>query len=385
MFIGPPYLLFVIEVLAVGLLGPRPLLGPVLAVLFGTGLYQTYVRGRSVSDRWETCLAVGALIVSMLYTTALGEHYVYVIRYWLGLMLVIRAYRRMTKRDYAFCFLISAALFAHIGRTYSELPFLFLCLAHIIILPYALFHFLAVHGGFQKLGTVRPHRPPGFAAAQIRIMCFVSLELLVVSTVLFLALPRPAGINPLAAAMDGQDAATGFSDKIPLGSFSRISEQGRIVMTVETDRPTLWRGEALDLYDKGIWYQTARFACRRPNQPVPPEASGPRITRRFELFDARLTNFKLPSAGRIVTAREEKDTWNIWINDLYSTIFLREMEVANFHGTYVVEGVDGLYTGHPQLRQMVWRPPPPNKGSVRETDLFLQVPQDLSPRVRNLA
>ncbi|MBN1673424.1 MAG: DUF3488 domain-containing protein [Kiritimatiellae bacterium] len=388
MFILAPHLLFLLAILGVGLTLDSAALTGLLAGAFVIGLYATHVRGRSMARRTETALAFAALPAAVLYAQLAGEHVLLAIRHWLALMLVLRAYRKMEKRDYAFCFLIAAALFVYVGKTYDSPLFLLLTLANLVLTPYALFYFLAYYGGFQQTDRVRRPAHVRFTAHQFRFMTGISGILVVATVLLFLILPRPLTGTMLGAALRDRQGVTGFADDVPLGSFDEIVEQADIVMMVQTDKPALWRSRVFDCYQGGIWRETAGFHWRRPREAPVVEPDVPRVTRRFELFDVQLTNFRLPAAGHLLSARALNGVWQIWINDFYSTLLIRRAWVREFHGTYEVVSQDTEFIGPKHLSlsdKRRWRLPVEGGGWIREADIFLQLPPDLPRRVREEA
>ncbi|MBA4387454.1 MAG: hypothetical protein C0404_05695, partial [Verrucomicrobia bacterium] len=352
--------------------------------LYGLGLYLSNRRGRSIRQSTETLLAVVAAAFSWFYASGQGMHFLLSLQYWLALMLVLRSYRRMEKRDYAFCFLISAALFAHVGRAYEDLPFLFLTIAYLLLAPYALFSYLAYYGGFQKADRYRAPATLRLSGAQIRSMTGVSALLVVTTVLIFLFVPRPGGSVMGGGLMGNRDRVTGFSETVKLGSFNRVIERQNIVMTVDTDKPALWRGGVLDYYDGSTWYATATFQYRRERPAFDPAART--VRRRFEVFDVRLSNYELFSAGTIVSFKQARDVWRVWINDLYSTVtVVQYRNISQFHGEYEIESLDSEYIGAGTLDQRRWPVPSNPSRKIEESALFLQVPDNVSTNVRNLA
>lgn len=249
MFLLAPHLVFGVAVLSVGLVSRSPALTLGLRLLYMLGLHTSYRRGRSMGRHMESILAILAAAASLAYTQIGGRHYVYALRYWLALMLVFRAFRRMEKRDYAFCLLISAGLYADIGGAYNEWPFLIITIANLTLAPYALFHFLAAYGGFHKTTGEPPGATPRFSTRQVKSMSLISALLVVLTILFFLIIPRPRRGSTLGGSMQSENADVRLSGEVALGSFKRIRERRDIVMTVETDTPRLWRGTALDYYE----------------------------------------------------------------------------------------------------------------------------------------
>jgi hypothetical protein len=386
MFLLAPHLLFLLSIIGMHLVTQSPAFTAVTVAAFLVGVFISNRLGLHMNRTMETILAVLFLIGLTALSLGSGEHYIAALRRWLVLILVFRAFRRMEKRDYILCFLITGALFIHIGSSYSDLPFLFLTLAFLALLPYALFYFLAYYGGFQKTGRVEMPARLRFSWGQFRYMTTISLLLIAITIVLFVIIPRPGGSTLLGSALEEQNRATGFPDSVPLGSFNQVTEQQNIIMVVQTDSPQLWRGTVLDCYIDGVWRETGKQRYGRRGGATPSFDTGrPTTTRRFELFDVKLTDYQLFSSGQIVSAREVDRLWAVWINDYYSTLFIFGSRASRYHGTYEVVSIDTEYVGPTEIPERYWRLPIPGRRYMLEEKLLLQVPEDLPQSVRNLA
>jgi transglutaminase-like putative cysteine protease len=383
MFAAAPHLVFMLGIFSVGLASESVLLGVLFCGVYAVGLYVTERKKRGMGKNTEAVLAVLAVIVSTIMTQLQGRPLIAALQYWLMCVLVLRAFRKKTKRDYAFCFLASAGLYAHIGRTYTDVRFLFLTLAYLIVVPYALFYFLVRYGGFQKDDLALPPVRLRFKRSHVRFMSGVSGALMVAAVLVFLVMPRPPGSALLPTY--GEDNPRRFRETVSLGDIDSIREHGDIVMAVETDKPTLWRGSALDYYEDGVWYETARFQRRHAVDKPPYDPAAPTVTRRFEMFDVRMTSYELFSAGNIISVRRPQNRWVVWINDLYSSVTMHPRYVTVFRGKYEVVSQDAEFLGYGTLARRRYRLPTGRGGMIAEADLFLQVPRALSPRVRELA
>jgi transglutaminase-like putative cysteine protease len=385
MFLPAAQLLFLTVLAAVGFVSESLVFGVAVVAAFGTGLWMNYRLGHGLTRRRVDLLAFALLVGAFVYVKLAGEPMVILLRHWLTGMLIVRAFQRLAKRDYVFCILIATALFVHVSNAYTGLPFLFLFLALLVLVPQALFEFQARFGTFQTVNDVDivPAAPAGFGRGVVSRLAWVSVLLLLLTVALFLVLPRPRERSFMGGMIVRRDPVTGLGDSVPLGTFNRVVEKRDLVMTVETDRPTFWRASVFDYYDKGTWQETARYEWRRPTQVSPVRPGQPETVRRFEIFDVRLTGFKLLSAGTVVSAREENRLWRIWINDLYCTLFVSASEARQVHGRYELVSQDGEYVGFPELGRTRWRLP--NRQVVNESDLYRMVPEDLPERVRRLA
>jgi len=384
MFILAPNLLFLLAILGAGLLDPTPAATTVFVALFLVGLCRTYRFGRSIPRWFENVAAVAGIGVAFAYVQLIGEFYLYALRYWLAGILVLRSFRRMGKREYADCFVISAGILAHVGKNYMDLPFLWLMLGNVFLIPYALFYYMAHYGGFQKTGPIEAGAAPKFSFAQFRFMTGVSLALTVVIVVVFLAIPRPRGATLIGAAGRDQNAKTGFSRDVSLGTFNRIIQQQNVVMTVQTDTPALWRGSAPDFYSAGKWQQSIQTDMSEPNAADTP-VTGPVVKRRFEIFDMRVLDSQVFSAGEVVSVEPVGIRWRIRRTPVYSTMSVVMTRRTPLKGMYDLVSSAGSFIGDKQLRRRrVKRWNQNTTQEVDERELFTQVPPNLSPRVREL-
>ena len=385
MFILAPNLLFLLAILGSGLLDPTPAATATFAVLFLVGLWRTYRRGRSIGPVLENSVAVIGLGLAYAYTHLIGEFYLYAFRYWLAGILVLRSFRRMGKREYADCFVISAGILAHVGKNYMELPFLWLILANVLLLPYALFYYMAHYGGFQKTDPIETPVAPKFSFAQFRFMTGVSFALTAVIVFVFLAIPRPRSTTLVGPTGSDPKARTGFSRDVALGSFNRIVEQKNVVMTVRTDTPALWRGSAPDFYSRGKWLESIQLDKSDPEGTEVPVAQGPIIRRRFEIFDIGLLNRQLFSAGDVISIEPVGNRWYVLRKPVYSTMSVAAGRRMPQKGVYDLVSSADPFIGRKKLgtrRVKRW-----NQNTVQRVDerqLFLQLPPDLSPRIREL-
>jgi protein-glutamine gamma-glutamyltransferase len=108
-----------------------------------------------------------------------------------------------------------------------------------------------------------------YALATARVMATT----LALGGLIFLILPRQAGVTRNQANSPMSRHLTGFDEEVQLGQLGEILENDSIVMTVtmtddedRTFRPveeTLWRGVTMLKYEKGRWHRQSK-----PNQAV---------------------------------------------------------------------------------------------------------------------
>jgi len=250
------------------------------------------------------------------------------------------------------------------------------------LLPYALFDFLANFGGFEP-GQPRAPVRVKLSGARVRLFAGVSCALVLLTASLFLALPRPPGGSLLGQVTRQSTAATGFSDRVELGTFNRIVNQGNIVMAVETDVPTYWRGKAFDRYSDGSWSESVD---RDLNGPVFVKAAATNsITRKFKLFNMTLVNDQRLSAGSLVAARPLNAPWAMRTKALYATLHIPVAGTPPSQRAYSLTSTRERYIRPASLgtRRALFHDG--TIASFEERELFLQLPSELPQRIRDLA
>ena len=111
----------------------------------------------------------------------------------------------------------------------------------------------------------------GASFAQIVIVAALTLPF-------FFLIPRLGG-GGVAGGFSGENAITGFSDRVELGKVASIKKSARVVMRVQLDRKPprylRWRGIALEEYDGRAWSLNREDAKRSQSkaQGPPPEAA----------------------------------------------------------------------------------------------------------------
>jgi transglutaminase-like putative cysteine protease len=381
MFLPAPNLLFALAILASGLADGHPVLTALELPCFGLGLYLTHRRGFSLSARMETLLALAAAGLAFLLVAASGDLVLNAFRHWLTFLLVIRSFRRLGKREYGVGFLIVGGLLIHVSKVHHDLSFLVIALGFAALLPHALFDFLSTYGGFQEmtLPASARHRTP--SGPRFLHLAGVSAALVVVSTILFLAMPRPRS-GSLAGSMTGQNAGqSGLSDSVELGAFNRIVQLNDIIMTVRTDRPSSWRAKVLDQYRDGTWRQTAPtdLSLYRAD-----EQEGTVTVREFEIFDLRQVSHNLCASGNFASVEPLGTPWRIRHQPIYSTLDLLYSPQGATRGRYRLTSREGTFLGP---RQLGIRPVVEygGIGNLDEEKLFLETPPDLANRIHELA
>jgi transglutaminase-like putative cysteine protease len=117
----------------------------------------------------------------------------------------------------------------------------------------------------------------GASFAQIVIVASLTLPF-------FFLIPRFGG-GGVAGAFNGNDAITGFSDRVELGQVAKIKKSPRIVMRIRLDRKPpralRWRGVALNDYDGRAWTNNSRERKANSSQGII-TSEGPERDAGFE-------------------------------------------------------------------------------------------------------
>lgn len=343
------------------------LTGVVLGMFYVGGYLFSRMRRVPLKQNAEAVFAVFAALGALGFALLKGEHPVYSLQYWLAVMLIERAFLDKGKRDYGFCFLVAAALFAHISRTYSDLPFLVYAVGFCFLTPYAMFHFLVVYGSFRKgeegmCGKVKGLR------WNVGYMTMLSLVLMSLTALVFMVIPRPPG--SAFSIKPREKSVTGFSSEVTLGDFDSIVEQRQVVMVVETDKPRMWRGGTFETYRDGSWQRGIQ------SEPIPARVFSRRdideadVRRRFYMFNTDWTAGFLFTGGYAVAARTGMRSWRIYRYPDNGTLRLRRRRFADTQGEYEVASIEGDVIHY-------------SRNIPR--NMYLQLPGNLSVRIRQLA
>lgn len=227
---------------------------------------------------------------------------------------------------------------------------------------------------------------PGSSSGETRRLPFVAFSLLALIFALalpiFFIMPRFSG-SALARADGGLNGVVGFSDEVTLGEIGRLQQSERVVMRVRVEDPlaarhqTLrWRGVALDEFSGRTW--------RRSNRELEYRRANDR-----NLFQFGTT----PSLEHLTTQTffvEPLDT---------PVLFIASRPVAIQAALpYIgVDREDGLTTRDHSQERISYRAysdttEPPAEALRRDLapypralERYLAVPDDLDPRIRELA
>ena len=225
------------------------------------------------------------------------------------------------------------------------------------------------------------------SGSQIRFMSSVSCALIIVSVLLFLALPRYDTDTIFEPPVQDSVVSTGLSEGEPLGTFDRIHERADVVMIVETDNPGLWRTAVLDHYEDGMWTTLANPVGERLSTDPPVNPGAPTTTRTYWIPDIRATCRDLASVGNVVSVKELLSQHQIWLNQLHMTLSINSEAMTSFRTRYEVCSIDNQFIGSGRLSATPVRARLPSglRTFRLEKDLYSQVPDNLSSRVRDLA
>lgn len=179
------------------------------------------------------------------------------------------------------------------------------------------------------------------------------------SGLFFLILPRTD--TPLFTFLNKVSGArTGFSDSVSLGQVSAIQEDDRVVFRAEMERVDdevlYWRGIVLDVFENDVWRSS-----RPESVNTVPDSGGEAVEQIVYLE---------PYGGRVVFGLDRPVF--LWHQERG-----REREIVQFKSP-VQERVRYRVVSNPR----VFLPIP---YSETEASVFLQLPEGLSPKIRDLA
>lgn len=211
--------------------------------------------------------------------------------------------------------------------------------------------------------------------------------MLLLTSVGFLLLPRT---NAARALSDSAENAgrTGLSDRVDLNRSGRLSLDDRVVMRIETPEPIAapyWRALTLDTFDGHRWWASPRLVTRwmAPTTDTtgqffisPTSDDAPQITQHIELEPLTRDSLISLSHPRLLQLPP----------DLFTT------SAPPHHPHWIqIDAGGSLYQNldhEGPLRYTVTSQPDalsPEPLSPDERIAYLQLPPDLSPRVRALA
>lgn len=378
MFLPAAHCLFLVAIGGTAVVTDSVAIGLGLAPVYALGVLAVR-RGWAIPAWVETVAALALVPPAWLFARAKGDADLIAFQYWMTVLLVVRAWKRLERRDYVFSLCMAAGIFTQIGKVYSDLPILFLTLLNLLLAPHAL-HEVMVR--FHQ--SARPASLKTGALRRVTALGGVSAGLAAVMTGVFLLLPR--GGQSTALRQELASMQSGFSDNVSLGTFSSIKQNHQIAMRVATARPGMWRCSVMDLYRGGTWHPSgAQYRWRKGGEPTSARPGISPDRHRVEILNLGLVNYRFFSRGDVVDIQRIRAPEIIWINDLNGTLGTRLTDVRlQRSAEYEIETVEGEYFGVTELTGRRWALPW-GGGTIPENELYLQVPEDVSSAVRELA
>lgn len=384
MFLPAAHLLFLVAIGGTAWVTDSLMPGGILMVLYALGLWAV-AKGWAISQTVETILALGLLPAAWAYAKFKGDAELISFQYWMTLLLAVRSWKVLQRRDYLFSLCMAAGIYTQIGKVYAELPFCLLTILNVVFAPHALHEvFVRFHPVQTRVGQqIQPVREPRLARATS--LAGVSLWLILTIALVFLVLPR-RGQAIAKLNQDVEARQTGFTDNIALGSFGAIKQNHQIAMRVTTDHPGMWRGAVMDQYRRGVWQSSsAQCRWRKTDEPTALRSGAPSYHHRIHILNLNLVNFHFFSKGDVMMVTRINAPEIIWINDLNGVLGAPLADVRNIRDVeYEIESQESDYFGLPDLTDRRWESPF-GQGKMLEKDLYLQIPDDVTPEVRNLA
>jgi protein-glutamine gamma-glutamyltransferase len=241
------------------------------SVLFVTGalLFRGYVLARRwqvlLSERWTNLLTIGCVAFYLADEFVITKTFLGALVHLVLFVMLIRLFSAQRDRDHyllavlAFVMVLAAAILT-VDSTFL------LALAGFILVGIATFVLMemlhaAQHSPVQarEPSVHHAYRKLSFAIAGIAPLLLVFI--FAGAGVIFFLLPRVSA-GYMSAATGGNDLASGFSDRVELGSIGEIQRSKTIVMHVAVDGDTTGayqfklRGVTLDQFDGRNWSST---------------------------------------------------------------------------------------------------------------------------------
>jgi transglutaminase-like putative cysteine protease len=241
------------------------------SVLFVTGalLFRGYVLARRrqvlLSERWTNLLTIGCVAFYLADEFVISKTFLGALVHLVLFVMLIRLFSAQRDRDHyllaalAFVMVLAAAILT-VDSTFL------LALAGFILVGVATFVLMemlhaAQHSPVQarEPSVYHAYRKLSFAIAGIAPLLLVFI--FAGAGVIFFLLPRVSA-GYMSAATGGNDLASGFSDRVELGSIGEIQRSKTVVMHVAVDGDTAGayqfklRGVTLDQFDGRNWGST---------------------------------------------------------------------------------------------------------------------------------
>ena len=369
--------------------------------------------------RWERYarlwmpLTVAVLVVLVLATVVLQANPLDASLYLLLYLALAKLFQRERPEDYNQAMALSFLLLAATTVYTDDILFGLLFALYVIL---GVMNFTLYHLRVQ----VRNHPK---AAAQSRVfggtmmlaLFWVAVATFVLSVGLFFLFPR-IGLGFFGRGVGQRETTQGFAEQVTIGEHGRLNRDTQVVMRVEFPEgrppeimPLYWRGVSFDRYDGQAWVRTLRegqLQSAQPDQVVELQRPAPHLSL------IRQDIYLEPSPHQVLFA----------LNPLYrvklpAMVQRVRVQVGQLGGqqdrarlirqwgrsVFVTRTGDVYYnyTGDVGYQYTAWsRPVFPSGNDLRRVDerltlqqvqeqfpndLYLQLPPEVNPKIRELA
>jgi hypothetical protein len=324
----------------------------VFCVLFVISLYFEYRQSFRI-PRWLLTTLSIAIVVFALYRLDMQELVTQMLEALL-ILLAIKLLEQKKVRDYMQIYAITLLLLSGSGLLSLSISFFAFYLVLIVLLTVAAI-LLTYYSQDPELVL-----PDNIIVKIVTKSLFIPLLAIPLTFLMFIILPRTQ--YPLLNFLNRPDKArTGFTDNVRLGAVSDIQEDSSIVLRANMERidetELYWRGIVLEYFDGKGWVSMKK-------QPSP------------RSFPGRL-------GGRTVRQTIYLEPYgNTYLFSLDRPMFVAGQNIRRFHDlTYSSSGHIDARLKYDAISAL--------GGSMSEDDVdeerYLQVPRNLSPRIRKLA
>ncbi|MEN9208102.1 MAG: DUF3488 and transglutaminase-like domain-containing protein [Gloeomargarita sp. GMQP_bins_120] len=369
--------------------------------------------------RWESYarlwlpLTVGVLVVLVGGTILLRANPLDAALYLLLYLTLAKLFQRERPEDYNQAMALSFLLLAATTVYTSDMLFGLIFALYVIlgVVNFTLYH-LRVQVREHPKAAAQSGR---FGPRGLMALVWVGLATLVLSVGLFFLFPR-IGLGFFGRGGAGQHQATrGFGEQVRLGEHGRLPQDTQVVMRVEfpEGRPPLllplyWRGVSFDRYDGQTWSRTRLDGELRVAQDQVVELRQPAAHLSLIRQDIYLEPSPHPVLFALhplyrVRLPETAQGLRVQVGTLGETQQRAKIIRQRGRSLYVTRTGDVYYgyRGDVGYQYTAWsRPIFPSANDLRRVDMaqtlqqvaqaglldmYLQLPGDLNPRIRELA
>lgn len=284
---------------------------------------------------------------------------------------LVKLFQKKTDRDYFYLIILAFLMVLAAASLTVDISFIVTLLMFLVALVATLMSFDIVRG--QRSHSPTPEPP---AVSLTGISVWASAWIVLVGAGLFFLIPR-VGTGYFSRASVPPVLLSGFSDNVRLGEIGRIKLSSTVVMRAKrvSGKPSAglkWRGIALDQFDGHIWHKTdpSRNEVRTSGDGIylihALEHSGDGV--RYDILLEPMTTTTLfgPYHVRSIASRQD-----VIATDHDDSVFIRVQQQRRIQ-----------YQVLSELPNRTRDVP-----TVEPDDMarYLQLPQDLDPRVIALA